>query len=98
MSIPRSLRDLVENMVGDHSLESGPAKRRIQITIIRGSGPAVTLSSGAGTKAAAVSNHSQDLVKEYAKYLLSFVKSAEEDEIVTRLTVLRNYVNLFARD
>lgn len=89
--VPKAVRDLMSLLSGGHSLSSEPAARRIRITIIRGGRP---MDRTAAVKSASYSGGpgkaAQVLAEEYAKYQLSFVAAAGGDDLVTRLTVLRN--------
>lgn len=91
-SIPRPVRELINSLMGDHSLASGPATKRMQIMIIRGGAPRV--ASEPSAKLAAVSKEAETLAKEYAKYLLSFSTAGSDDPVSSRLTILRHYTRV----
>jgi hypothetical protein len=89
--IPNEVREIIGQMVGNHSLAEGPARKRIQIAVIR---------KGSEPKMASVKEASfvpgqgvaPMLAKEYAKYQLSFARTAGGNDLVCGLTVLRNYL------
>lgn len=92
-AIPRSVKELVTKLASDHSLAYEPVKRRATFAAVRG-GDVPELVQGEFNKQAAVSKQAQYLCKEYAKYVLSFVKQSGMDELTNRLTVLRNYLRV----
>jgi hypothetical protein len=63
----------------------GPAKRRITIAIVRGNSLPEKRAGYVGQ-----SKRADYLVKEYAKYLLSFGLHADRNDEGRELTVLRN--------
>lgn len=89
--VPKSVRDIVESLKPGMSLEEGPARRRVSVTIIRGGSPDGDLRKVSHdlkpSKAASY------LAKQYAAYQLAFVRAAEgaDDGLVTGLAVLGNY-------
>jgi len=86
--LPPEIREVIKKLHGSHSLDFGPVEGRAKITVIRGTfGPKAT-------KTASHSLKSEAIAKEYAAYLLSFVKRAAkftEDSLVERLTTAKNY-------
>jgi hypothetical protein len=88
-SIPRFVREVVGRLAGDHSLGEEPVKHRVQITIIRGTAPRLQIPQP--LKTAAVSNPAH-LAREYAKYQLSFAREAADNEMVSDLIALKNYM------
>lgn len=90
-AIPRHVSNLIEKLAGDHSMAYVPVQTRAYAAIVRGVSPWVE-GAKIGEKQAAVSNQVGYLAKEYAKYILSFVKESGCNELTTRLTVLRNYL------
>jgi hypothetical protein len=88
--VPKSIRDIVEGMKPSMSLEEGPARRRISITVLRGGGPEELRKSSSDKTA---SNTARYLAKQYAAYQLAFVRATEgaAGGSVTGLTVLGNY-------
>lgn len=94
--IPRQVKDIVEKLMGDHSLGFNPAQRRIRITVIRGSVPKLELPDAAKTAAVSKKANSGScredcLAKEYAKYQVAFVTSTDGERLGNLLTVLGNY-------
>ncbi len=90
-AIPRHVCQLIEKLACDHSLAFVPVQNRAHVAIVSGVGPHLEQVK-IGEKQAAASNQVDYLTKEYAKYLLSFVKESGCNELTTRLTVLRNYL------
>ena len=92
-SIPRGIRELLENLMADHSLAQEPAHRRIRLTIIRGRVPnlAGVKEASLHSQRPAVSKSAELLAKEYATYQIAFAAAADDD-FVNSLAVLRNYL------
>jgi len=88
--LPKSVRDVIESVKPSMSLGRGPVGRRLQITIIRGGGPArvKTASHRNG-----MSKTAQYMAKQYATYQLAFVRAQEGagDDLATGLALLQNY-------
>jgi hypothetical protein len=63
------LRSLVGSLKAAHSLDAEPVRQRLTLSIIRGAQPVLVKSGSADPVAL-------PLVREYAKYLLSFVKTS----------------------
>ena len=81
---------LFDKLIGDHSVEFGPVKKRITIvTIAGGGGPGKKIMI---KKQASDKNEAADFVaKEYGKYLLSFNRSCKDD-FAERMSVLQKIV------
>lgn len=90
-AVPRHVVDVIGRLASDHSLAYGPTQKRAAVAIVSG-GSTPPLVHQDTEKRAAVSNQVNSLSKEYAKYVLSFVKESGCNELTTRLTVLRNYL------
>lgn len=84
-AIPLSIRNVLEGLIGPHSLRPGPAKRRMTITIIRGGSMPEKRAGYSGQ-----SKQADYLAREYAKYLLSYGLHAAGNAEGRELTVLRN--------
>ena len=84
-AVPGFVKQIVEGLTGDHSIAPGPAKRRVTIAIIRGNSLPEKRAGYVGQ-----SKRADYLVKEYAKYLLSFGLHADRNDEGRELTVLRN--------
>ena len=89
--VPKSVRDVVESLKSGMSLEEGPARRRMSVTIIRGGSPDGELRKM--SRDLTPSNTAKYMAKQYAAYQLAFVRAAEgaDDGLVTGLAVLGNY-------
>jgi hypothetical protein len=90
-SVPRRAQEAIGRLAGEHSLAEGPTQKRIRVTIIRGTAP--KMPDPSPVKAAAVSNTAH-AAREYAKYQLSFLKAAGGTDLVSGLTVLKNYLTV----
>jgi hypothetical protein len=90
-SIPRRMQEVIGRLAEEHSLAEGPTQKRSHVTIIRGTAPRLPASDT--SKAAAVSTLAHE-AREYAKYQLSFLKAAAGNELVDRLTALKNYLTV----
>jgi len=91
--LPKRVRDMIGGMVPDMSLGDEPVGRRVQISIIRGGGPAKTVKVS-HVKRAGVNKAAAYLAKQYVAYQLAFSRSLEGESdggIADRLMLRRNY-------
>jgi hypothetical protein len=88
--IPRGIRDLIESIKPAQSVGMDPTRKRVQITIIRGGGPAGPIKMA---KQASVSKSAQYLAKQYVAYQLAFSRAAGgvDGDLVNGMMVRRNY-------
>jgi hypothetical protein len=91
-AIPQGVKEAIGKLVGEHSLASGPACRRMTVTIIRGVSPRRPEPMTTSKSASAVSASAAHVAREYAKYQLSFAHAAQGDNLTNGLTVIRNYL------
>jgi hypothetical protein len=91
IAVPREVKEIIGKLAGGHSLATGPAKTRMQITIIRGITPRLPgpMSLKHASAAPASAAH---VAREYAKYQLSFAHAAQGDNLTNGLTIIRNYL------
>ena len=90
--VPKSVRNIVDSQKPGMSLEVGPARRRMSITVIKSGGvPQAEIRKFASDMRP--SNQAKYLAKQYAAYQLAFVRAAEGagDGLVTGLAVMGNY-------
>jgi len=89
-AVPRRIKEVLGQLADTHSMDTGPATKRIKVTIIRGVKPkALALPP----KLASLSSSDGRLAKEYAKYQLAFARAANDD-LVTGLTAARNFTSI----
>lgn len=89
-SLPKPIREMIEQMTGSHSMSGNPARMRVRVMIIRGVKPKVRQLE---TKQASWNTKAAELVREYGRYQLSFaVREHQKDLPSNELTVLRNYL------
>jgi hypothetical protein len=92
--LPKSIRELVENLKPGMSLADGPVGKRMQITIIRGGGPGHMLKGAAEhVKSASISKAAKYLAKQYVAYQLAFsrMSGGVDGGLSDGLMVRRNY-------
>lgn len=86
-AVPQRLKEVLGSVSDAFSMDEDPVRSRMRIVIIRGEVPRMP-----ETKSAAAPAPKSHLLTEYARYQLSFARSAGEDEMIPRLMVLRNRV------
>lgn len=88
--LPREILRAINGLEDEHSIAEGPVGRRVRITIIKGGPLKMDKISQALGKSASASPRAEVLVREYAKYLVSFRKQAgEASQTTDLLTILR---------
>jgi hypothetical protein len=92
VSVSRRVKEAVESLKRDHSLDFGPTIKRSGLAIIRNTVPG--LNHSLAIKRASVSKSANILAKEYAKYQISFASQFIDSPEINRLTVLRNYLKV----
>ena len=84
----KHIKPLLDKMLGSHSTEFGPVRKRITITVIGGGGDRKKLKMH---KKAAENKAANYVAKEYGKYLLSFNRLCD-DEFAEKMSVLQKFV------
>lgn len=93
VAVPRAIKELVQQLVGDHSLATGPAVRRIRIMVIRGA-PATGPRHSEKRAAVLPQPEADRLAEEYVRYQLAFASRCPPDSLGCELTVFRNYATV----
>jgi len=89
--ISSRLKELIGQVAREISQNSKPGTMRISMTIIKGNKPKLQADKAQAKEA---SDESKFLAKEFAKYAVAYLSEAgPENEALTVLTSLRNFVN-----
>jgi len=97
IGVPGAIKSVIDKLVPEHSFASGPAGRRLTITVIKGDTPTV------GTRipdknllykvsTVALTNQAAYIADCYGRYQLNFADAVGENSLASTLTVLQNYV------
>jgi hypothetical protein len=87
-ALPSVVREMIEKMVGSHSLAEQPTQMRIRVMVIRGVKPHLREHA----KEASQSPRIEHLAREFVKYQLSTAACNTESDVGNELMVLQNYV------
>jgi len=86
----RHIRRMFNKMLGSHSMEYGPVKRRVTIISLNG-GPSSEGRKVTIAKKASDNSNAEYIAREYGKYLLSFNRKCSDD-FVEKMSVLQKLV------
>jgi len=87
----RHIKPLLDKMIGSHSMEFGPVKKRITITILNNGSDDVDKKLNLHKKSSEENSAADFVAKEYGKYLLSFNRVCD-DEFAEKMSVLQKFV------
>ena len=89
--VPRHMREMIDKLTSQHSLDDAPVDRRVTIAVLRGKSP-LKMKSNEQEKSGSISMLADRMATAYAMYKVSFCQRVgSNDRVLAERVVLQNY-------